>query len=465
VRFACWADGGWNDALNLAAMKCALLGLVALGPLLICPAARGAEGAFDKATHKEIEPIRIPLGEDGHLKTIAMDRKGNLLVGVSWAPQAGAGAGRTNGSLAHGPPPAALGGSAPMDSATVRARLEAAFKVDSAEVWDRFIQDIRPESFRAAVGPDPATRRDIMSRLPERVRQHILQGLSGRGPGSPGGSRDGGRGMVPGVRGGLQPRLSTGDEGYTFALKVVDPAGKVLSTWPMTEGLQPKMIHGCDDGRVYVAGGGKVAEFSEEGRLVKMLDTDKVCGQMALASGLFVTDKEVFLALGMGNSTLATEDVYRLKRDLTEPKKIITRQFGCCSHIDLEVVNGELLVAENSRHRVNRFDFDGKLLGTWGRRDRQSLEGFAACCNPCNTDIGPGNVLFTAESGVGRVKKYTPTGEFLGLAGYVDTAKFDQGSQFAALSCYIPIEVSKDASRIYVMDVRANVIRVLAKAE
>jgi hypothetical protein len=43
--------------------------------------------ALDQPTHKEIEPIRIPLGNEGHLKTIAMDRRGNLLVGVSWLPE------------------------------------------------------------------------------------------------------------------------------------------------------------------------------------------------------------------------------------------------------------------------------------------------------------------------------------------------------------------------------------------
>jgi hypothetical protein len=43
----------------------------------------------------------------------------------------------------------------------------------------------------------------------------------------------------------------------------------------------------------------------------------------------------------------------------------------------------------------------------------------------------------------------------------VDTTRFDQGSALAAASCYIPIEVGKDAKRIYIMDVRAFIVRVL----
>lgn len=223
------------------------------------------------------------------------------------------------------------------------------------------------------------------------------------------------------------------------------------------------MIHGCDDGLVYVAGGGKLAAFNAEGKLLNTIDTDAVCGKQAVAAGIYVTQTHVFLALGFGNSTRATEDVYRFKRDLTEPKMIIERLYGCCSHIDIEVTAKEIIIGENSRHRVNRYDLDGKQIGTWGQRDRVNLEGFTACCNPCNTDIGPDGVYYAAESGVGRVKKYTADGKFLGLVGYVDTTKFDGGSALAAQSCYIPIEVNADASRIFVMDVRTHFIRVLEK--
>jgi hypothetical protein len=231
----------------------------------------------------------------------------------------------------------------------------------------------------------------------------------------------------------------------------------------MTDGLAPKMIFGCPDGTVYVAGGGRLAQFAESGRLIKQVDTDAIYGKKAAASGLCADSNSVYIAFGMGNSVRATEDIYRFNRDLTEPKQIVERQYGCCSHIDLRVVNDQLFIAENSRHRVNRFDLDGKQLGTWGKRDRESLEAFTACCNPCNFDLGTDGVLYTAESGVGRVKKYAPDGTFLGLVGFVDTTKFDKGGQLAATSCYIPMEVNHDASRIYVMDIRAHFIRVLAK--
>jgi hypothetical protein len=426
--------------------------VIAGGALQFFARAADATVSLSTPTHREIAPIQFPIGPEGCLKTIAMDSRGNLLVGVSW--KAGAAGGQPDT-----PRPAAAPAPGKNPQQTL-ARLREAVQKDTREGWDQLLKDVTPDDFRAAMTSSaPESRRELMPRLPDDVRDRLMQGM-GRGGGA--GGRPGPRDNAPGARGGINPQLSTDHEGHTYALKVVSPEGAVLATWPMADGLAPKMIFGCDDGTVYVAGGGKLARFAADGRRTAIADTDTIGGRKAAASGLCADGGHVFVALGMGNSTRATEDFYRFKRDLTEPKMIVERQYGCCSHIDLRVAGSELLVAENSRHRVNRFDLDGRPLGTWGRRDRMDLAGFAACCNPCNFDLGPGGVLYTAESGVGRVKKYKPDGTFLGLVGYVDTTKFDNGSQLAATSCYIPIEVNRDASRIYVMDVRAAIIRVLA---
>ena len=163
---------------------------------------------------------------------------------------------------------------------------------------------------------------------------------------------------------------------------MISSDGSVKAEWPMPDdGPHPKMIHACQDGTVYVAGHGKIASYDREGKRLAMADFDKISDSKSLAAGLFVSDKHVFLAVGTGNSMRATEDIWRFNRNLTGAKKIIEQQYGCCSHIDMQVMNGELLIAENSRHRVNRFDLDGNRIGRWGKRDRTGIEGFAACCN------------------------------------------------------------------------------------
>ncbi|VAX38518.1 hypothetical protein MNBD_PLANCTO02-2193 [hydrothermal vent metagenome] len=323
----------------------------------------------DKATHKEIKPLKFNLGKSGKIETMAMNADGNLLTGVSWE---------------------------------------------------------------------------------KRGARKALQGRRRRRRG-----RRRGRPKAP----------SEFDPNREYAIKVISPQGKILDTWKL-KSLVPKMMHGNTDGTVYVGGAGSLSLLDKKGEVKKTIKLAKLFnGDFADAhvSGLTANEKYLFVAFGHGWSLRATEDIVRFNRDLSSPKVIIKRQFGCCSHLDLDVKGDELLVAENSRHRVNRYSFDGKSLGKWGRRDRRNISGFAACCNPVNFDFGSQKeVLYTAESGIGRVKKYSAKGKYLGLVGYVDTTKFDRGSFLASQSCYIPIEVNKDASRIYIMDVRANIIRVLA---
>ncbi len=354
-----------------------------------------------------------------------------------------------------------------------QAEVERILEFGTEDEIVELAREVEPRQFFEAMRDmDYEDRRKIMIILPEEVRGQFRNRRSGdRGRGGARGSGRAGPGRGEGTRGG-NPSGRRGNRGplsvddlfkHTYGILVVSPGGSVKAEWPMpNDGPHPKMIHACEDGTVYVAGHGKIASYDRDGKRLAMADIDKISDSKALAAGLFVSDKHVFLAVGTGNSMRATEDIYRFGRDLTGVKKIIEQQYGCCSHIDMQVMNGELLIAENSRHRVNRFNLDGEPLGRWGKRDRTGIEGFAACCNPVNIDIGPANVLYTAESGVGRIKKYTPDGKFLGVVGYVDTTEFDRGSKLAAQTCYIPIEVNKDASRIYVMDVRANLIRVLA---
>jgi hypothetical protein len=261
------------------------------------------------------------------------------------------------------------------------------------------------------------------------------------------------------------PLENINDGTHEYAIKVLDGEGKVLATWPM-KSIVPKMIHGCEDGTVYVGGPGKLGRFSPEGELLQMVETSTVIEGIyknAHISGVTANEKYFFVAFGDGFSLRATEDIVRFNRDFSQPKLIVQQQFGCCSHLDLDTQGDLLLIAENSRHRVNRVSFEGDKQDTWGQRDRENLAGFAACCNPVNFDFGPNGVLYTAESGVGRIKKYSADGKYLGMVGYVDTTEFDRGSRLASMSCYIPVEVNHDASRIYVMDVRAQIIRVLAR--
>ena len=356
-------------------------------------------------THDEVEPIRVELGPKGVLETIAMNRQGNLLAGVSWADERD---------------------DAPEEAADEQ---EADSEDDQA---DAEAEAGKPAASTDEVKNPEETKEERKPEKPARPQRRKGERERPKGP-------------------------------RNHAIRVLAPDGKLIATWPLGN-LAPHSLLPCDDGTTYVAGEGRLARLDDAGKTLVQIDLKDVLeGVYAETppSGLAVSENYLFAAFGVGWSTRATENIVRFDRNLGTPEVLIEKQFGCCAHVDLDVKDGVLLVAENSRHRVNRFSFDGELIERWGKRDRSNIEGFSSCCNPVNIDFGPDNVLYTAESGLGRVKKYSAKGEYLGVVGYVDTTKFLRGSHMASQSCYIPIEVGKDAKRIYVMDVRANMIRVL----
>ena len=65
-------------------MARAILNALAVTAGLISSAGMVDAASLETPTHKEIAPIKFPIGEEGAIKTIAMDSKGHLLVGVSW---------------------------------------------------------------------------------------------------------------------------------------------------------------------------------------------------------------------------------------------------------------------------------------------------------------------------------------------------------------------------------------------
>jgi hypothetical protein len=250
-----------------------------------------------------------------------------------------------------------------------------------------------------------------------------------------------------------------------YAIQVLSPSGELLETWSM-DAIPPRMLTCDSEGSIYLGGNGVIAKLTPQGEILIRLEVPEFLdGRYADAhvSGVTANLNHIYFAFGHGRSLRAEEDVVRFTPELTEPTVVAEQQFGCCLHIDLDTFGDELLIAENSRFRINRFSTEGELIERWGSRTRDTIEGFGACCNPVNFDLAEDGYLYTAESGLGRVKRFTPEGDFVDLVGYVDTTEFDQASRLAAFSCYIPIDVSPDGERVYIMDIRAQIIRVLAR--
>jgi len=147
-------------------------------------------------------------------------------------------------------------------------------------------------------------------------------------------------------------------------------------------------------------------------------------------------------------------DVWRTDTDFASPQKIVTGLRGCCGQMDIQTANGKLYVAENARKRVVCYDREGVKLAAWGKAHRTDVKGFGSCCNPMNIQFGPNREVYTVEAGLGRIKRYTPDGKFLGLVGKVKDVP----------SCmHNPIAITADGARVFLLDPRKAKALILTR--
>jgi len=253
-------------------------------------------------------------------------------------------------------------------------------------------------------------------------------------------------------------------------IHVLNADGSLSRT--LKPGLDPEAIAVAPDGTVYCGGEGQLAQLGADGAVVRKAPlpanaatddgrTRRRRPRPNMVSGLAVGDRDVFLTVGSGWSTGAKAKLFRFDRDLKTSALLAEGLRGCCQRCDLAVCGEDVIVAENGAHRVVRYDRSGKLLFKWGERSRAGIEGFGSCCNPMNLCFDRAGNLYTAESGLGRIKKYAVDGTFIGLVGYVGTTRFERASGLAAACSNIALAANTDGSRIYVMDYKNRLIRVL----
>lgn len=147
-------------------------------------------------------------------------------------------------------------------------------------------------------------------------------------------------------------------------------------------------------------------------------------------------------------------EVWRTDVQFTGGEQIIGQLVGCCGQMDVRANPDGVFVAENARHRVSRYDRLGKKQLDWGQGERTGVEGFSSCCNPMNVAFGPGSEVYTAEATTGRIKRFTASGQYLGLVGQ---AELVPGCKNVAIA------VSQDGSRVYMMDLTRTHIVLLTK--
>lgn len=177
----------------------------------------------------------------------------------------------------------------------------------------------------------------------------------------------------------------------------------------------------------------------------------EMTSRLRVMNAVAADEKDVYVACGEVKGYGYA--VWRMNHEFKDPVQIAKGLSGCCGQMDIQCCNSEVLVAENSRHRVVRYDREGKKIATFGKVSREADgEGFGGCCNPMNLR-GNSQGIYTAES-EDPVKLFSTAGEFVGAIG---TVKISGGCK------NVGIAVSNDGSRVYFCDQPGGKILVLAK--
>jgi ribosomal protein L24E len=177
----------------------------------------------------------------------------------------------------------------------------------------------------------------------------------------------------------------------------------------------------------------------------------QLTSRLKLVNAVAVTEKDVYVV--SGETKGYGYAVWRMDRSFQNPKQVMSGVRGCCGQMDIQAVGDELWVAQNCDHKVGRYDRDGKLIKTMGKRGRDGdADCFGGCCNPMNIRLNK-DLVYTAES-EGIVRCFTVDGDNKGVIGSV---KLSGGCKNVALA------VSPDGNTVYFCDQPGSKIHIMTK--
>ena len=169
-------------------------------------------------------------------------------------------------------------------------------------------------------------------------------------------------------------------------------------------------------------------------------------------TALAVTEKDLFVCV-TGNGY----EVWRSDHDFKEPTKVLDRLSGCCGQMDIQASGDQLLVAANTKFQVAIHDRDGTPVSSFGKRDREAVDGFGSCCNPMNIRCCSNGDVLCAESSIGNIKRFNAAGE---LVGYIGKAKIGIGCK------HVAVAHDDVRDRYYMMNVdKGNILVLMPLAE
>jgi hypothetical protein len=169
---------------------------------------------------------------------------------------------------------------------------------------------------------------------------------------------------------------------------------------------------------------------------------DMLASRLSVINSIALDDKNLYIVCGETKGFGYA--IWKMDHDLKNAKKVMTGVSGCCGQMDLQCCENGFLLAENTKHQFARYDSEGKVVGSFGKRADKTgnVECFGGCCNPMNVRGGKNGDIYTAES-EGIVKRFNSKGEFQSI---VAAAPLTGGCKNVAVA------VNNTGDMVYVCD-------------
>jgi sugar lactone lactonase YvrE len=197
-------------------------------------------------------------------------------------------------------------------------------------------------------------------------------------------------------------------------LAVLDAMGLELNRWKVPEDAQAVAVG--EDGTVYVGVTAGIVKFDPEGKRLGSWGSEGAGpGELRRVTSVVVKGADVFVAdaRNLCIQRFDKEGVFGGAIGKRDHKTEFLGLIAPSPFLDFVVdKDGQVIVGNPGRLRVETYAADGKLAGFWGEPGL-APERFCGCCNPTNLAITRDGLLVTSEKGIPRVKVYDRTGKML----------------------------------------------------
>lgn len=196
------------------------------------------------------------------------------------------------------------------------------------------------------------------------------------------------------------------------AVKVFDSGGALQRHWRTSKPAYCVSVG--NDGGILVGEPGQVERFDGEGRKVGVLED---APRLGLVTAVAYLGQEILAGDATHRSIRRYDANGKFLNDIGSDNR--TKGFLIPNgSIDFALdARGVIHAANPGKHRVERYNASGELLGRMGKFTGPSPEGFSGCCNPTNVAVTKqGHVVVTVKAPPG-VKVYDAKGKLLALFG------------------------------------------------